>query len=153
MDKKELYLIALAQEIRSQRLYAALAKSFSQPANAALFTELRVLEENHEAKLRQAFHFPGLEPEPLQLKEPDRSGVDLSDPAQLLQFAIGREAKAGGHYLAFAEQTSEPELKQLLLDLAAEEDKHHTLLLAEKQRILGALEWFDPSELGGFMDF
>jgi len=25
--------------------------------------------------------------------------------------------------------------------------------LAEKQRILGALEWFDPSELGGFMDF
>ncbi len=153
MDKKELYLIALAQEIRSQRLYAALAKSFSQPANSALFTELQVLEENHEAKLRQAFGYPQLEPDPLQLMEPDLSGTDLNDPALLLQFAIERETKAGGHYLAFAAETSEPELKQLLLELAAEEDKHRSLLLAEKQRILGALQWFDPSELGGFMDF
>ena len=153
MDTKEIYLLALAQEIRSQRLYSALAKSFGQPATSALFRELVVLEENHEAKLRQAFDFPGLEPEPLQLKEPDLAGIDLADPAQLLQFAIGREATAGGHYLTFAEQTSQPDLKQLLLELAAEEDKHRSLLLAEKQRILGALEWYDPSELGGFMDF
>ncbi len=155
MDRQELYTLALAQELRSQRLYAALAASFRHPANSAVFTELGELEKAHEVKLRQAFaaEFPGLEPSPEQLRANPPEGLDLSDPACLLDFAIQREDTAQNHYLAFAEATADPDLKALLLSLAAEEENHRVLLLAEKQRILGALEWFDPSELPGFMDF
>ncbi|MCB5247538.1 MAG: ferritin family protein [Candidatus Cloacimonetes bacterium] len=155
MDRKELYTLALAQEIRSQRLYSALAQSFKHPANSALFKELTLLEETHETKLRQAFgaEFPEVEPDPLQLKEPELAGIDPSDPAQLLQYAISREEKAQNHYLAFAADADDEDMKKLLLDLAAEEDNHRSLLLTEQQRILGAVQWFDPSELNGFMDY
>ncbi len=155
MHRKELYTLALAQEIFSQKLYTALAKSFRNPENSTFFHELVVLEEAHEAKLRKAFggEFPDVNPSPLQLKDPDLGGLDPTDPAQLLQYAIHREETAQHHYLAFADQTSDPEIKKLLLELAEEEDKHRLLLLAENQRILGAITWFDPSELAGFMAF
>ncbi len=155
MDKKELYTLALAQEIRSQRLYSALAKSFQHPANSAFFTELVILEKNHEDRLRQAFgvEFPGVEPASLSFKDPDLEGIDPTDPAQLLEYAISREESARAHYLAFAEKADDGDLKKLLLELADEEENHRSLLFTEHQRILGALEWFDPSELDGFMDF
>lgn len=155
MDRKELYTLALTQEILSQRLYAALAKSFKNPENSAFFRELVVLEETHEDKLREAFgaEFPEVNPDPLKIKDPDLGDLDPTDPSQLLQYAIRREETAHNHYLDFAEQTAVPEAKKLLLGLAEEEDKHRQLLLAENQRILGAITWFDPSELDGFMSF
>lgn len=155
MDKKELYLMALAQEIRSQKLYSALAKSFKNPENSAFFRELVLLEEEHEAKLRRSFgpEFPDAEPEARDLKDKDLQGLDLNDPVALLEYAAERETVAQNHYLAFAEKTSQPELKAMLLELAEEEEKHRNLLLAEIQRIQGSLEWFDPSELAGYMDF
>lgn len=155
MDKKELYLLALAQEIRSQKLYDALAKSFKNPQNSVFFRELVLLEQAHEARLRESFgpEFPDAEPEAKALKDKDLQGLDLNDPVALLEYAAEREAIAQNHYLAFAEQTSEPKLKAMLLELAEEEDKHRSLLLVELQRIQGSLDWYDPSELAGFMDF
>lgn len=155
MDKKELYTLALAQEIRSQRLYSALAKGFQRPANSALFTELVTLEKNHEERLRQAFgaEFPGVEPDPFSWKDPELEGIDPTDPSQLLQYAINREESARAHYLAFAEGAVDGAVKKLLLELADEEENHRSLLLTEHQRILGALQWFDASELDGFMDY
>ena len=155
MDRKELYNFAIAQEQRSQRLYQGLARSFGEPETNAFFTELVGLEKEHELKLRSAFskEFPGEEPEPETQEIKEIPSVDLKDPAQLLQFAITREEEAAKNYYSFAEQTEPVDIKELLLHLAKEEEQHKTLLLTEMQRILGALEWFDPSELDGFMDF
>ncbi|MCB5224263.1 MAG: ferritin family protein [Candidatus Cloacimonadaceae bacterium] len=155
MDKKDLYLMALTQEIRSQRLYTALSKSFKNPENSAFFRELVQLEEAHEAKLRQSFghEFPDAQPEPSAIQDKDLQNLDLNDPVALLEYAAQRETDAQNHYLSFAEQVSDPEVKEMLLELAEEEDKHRNLLLAEVQRIQGALAWFDPSELAGYMAF
>ncbi|MBW6513709.1 MAG: ferritin family protein [Candidatus Syntrophosphaera sp.] len=154
MDRKELYRLAISQELRSQNLYLALSKSFRNPQTSALFSELIMLEKTHEEKLRQAFaaEFPGLGIEVESGLAQDLQGLDLGDPQKVLDFAISREDKARQHYEAFAADTRDPELKKMLLKLAVEEDGHKTLLLTEMQRIHGALEWYDPSELNGFMD-
>ncbi|MCB5245979.1 MAG: ferritin family protein [Candidatus Cloacimonadaceae bacterium] len=155
MNRRELYNFAIAQEQRSQKLYQGLAKSFGEPETNSFFTELVNLEKEHELKLRNAFsqEFPGEDPQPESQEIKEIPSVDLKDPAQLLQFAITREEEAAKSYYSFAENTAQPDIRGLLLHLAKEEEQHKTLLLTEMQRILGALEWFDPSELDGFMDF
>lgn len=154
MDRQELYRVAITAEVRSQKVYQALAKGFSKAETSSLFKQLVQLETIHEAKLREAMdkEFPGLifilETGP----DPELTGLDLSDPKALLDFAMSREDSAREHYLAFAADTHDPELKEMLLRLASEEEGHKTLLLTEMQRIQGALSWYDPSELNGFMD-
>jgi rubrerythrin len=155
MDRKGLFNLAITQEIRSQRLYEAMARSFGQPETHALFTELVLLEKNHEEKLRLLFarEFPDETPNPEPGKDRDLADIDVTDPSQLLLFAIGREEMASRLYLSFADVTDDPDIKTLMMQFADEEEKHRSLLLTEMQRILGALEWFDPSELAGYMDF
>lgn len=154
MDRKELYRLALTQEVRSQNLYKALARSFRKPETSSLFTELILLEKTHEDKLREAFaaEFPGQQINVEGNLAQELRGLDLSGPQKVLDFAIGREDNARQQYEAFAANTQNPEMKKMLLKLAAEEEGHKTLLLTEMQRIHGALEWYDPSELNGFMD-
>ena len=153
MDKHELYRVALQAELRTQQLYRALSRSFSQPENRAFFRELVRLEQIHEDKLRRAFaqEFPGQRLEAEVKLGQEIKGLDLADPQALLEFALSREDLAQAHYLNFAAAADDPELKDLLLRFAAEEEGHKTLLLQEMHRIQGALQWYDPSELTGLM--
>ncbi len=154
MNKLELYHAALGAELRSQKMYATLARSFHHPETSAFFNELVRLEKNHEQKLREAFAAEFPDPAPIgeiklgrELQE-----LDFSDPQALLEYAISREDYAREQYLALAEQIEDAGLKALALRLAAEEEGHKSLLLAEMSRIQGALRWFDPSELAGLME-
>ncbi len=154
MDRKELYTMAIDQEVRSQNLYEILAKSFRNSQTSSFFRELLLLEKTHEEKLRQACarEFPGLEIQVEGRLKQDLKGLDVSDPKALLNFAISREETARDHYKDFAAQTQDPGLKEMLLGLADEEEEHKSLLLTEIQRMQGALTWFDPSELNGLME-
>ncbi len=154
MKIQDSYKMVIAAEIRAQKMYAALAKSFAQPETQNLYTELVMLEQNHETKMRAAFArlFPG---EILVLPEEkigELKGIDLSDPQKVLEFAISREELAEGIYKSMAETCLDADLKQLLLQFAHEEDEHKSILLAEIQRLQGAHVWFDPSELNGLME-
>jgi rubrerythrin len=154
MDRIELYRFALTAEVRSQKLYSALASDFQNPDTKALFNELLLLEQGHENKVREACEaeFPGYTFTLDADLSHDLSGLELSDPVAVLNFAISLEEIARDHYVAFAEETLEPSLSKLLFQFAQEEDNHKTLLLTEIQRIQGALSWFDPSELNGLME-
>jgi rubrerythrin len=76
----------------------------------------------------------------------------LNDPKEVLDFAISKEEESIELYKSMAGQTTEPEIKEQLLQFANEEEGHKSILLTEIQRLQGALEWFDPSELTGLME-
>lgn len=154
MDKQELYRQALNAEIRSQKLYSALEKSFRHAETSAFFHELVVLEQNHEAKVRSlmAKDLPGFVHETDLELNSDFAGLEFTDPAQVLEFAVSREEFTHQLYLDLATEADDESLKTVCLQLAAEEEKHKSLLLTEMQRIHGALRWFDPSELTGLME-
>lgn len=113
-----------------------------------------MLEENHEAKLRKAFaqEFPG---EKVELQVPEAviaAGLELKDPAKVLEYAINREEMAHDAYLKLAESATDLQIKSMMLKFASEEIDHKILLLTEMQKLQGALSWYDPSELTGLME-
>ena len=61
MTLEDSYRMVIAEEIRAQKMYQALAKSFAKPETSNVFKELVVLEKMHEEKVRSAFakEFPG----------------------------------------------------------------------------------------------
>ena len=154
MNRKETYLVVILSEIRSQMLYRALAKSFRSPETSAIFQELLILEQNHEAKVRAAFdtEFPGEKKPEFSPLIPEIKDVKLTEPLEVLEFASSREDIAAAVYQELAGQTKDPEIKALLLKFAAEEDEHKQVILAEMQRLQGAMIWFDPSELNGLFE-
>jgi len=154
MTLEDSYRMVIAEEIRAQKMYQALAKSFAKPETSNVFKELVVLEKMHEEKVRSAFakEFPGqtitLQEEPIK----EMQGVNWNDPQEVLEFAITKEEESVELYKNMAEQTREPEIKKQLLQFAKEEEGHKSILLSEIQRLQGALQWFDPSELSGLME-
>jgi rubrerythrin len=153
--RKEAYLIAIQNEIKSQMLYRALAKSFKNEIASHTFQNLVPLEEIHEAKLRSAFQseFPKetIEIDKTQIVG-DVPAQILHDPKAILEFAISREEMAHDAYLRLAEDCTMPEIKKLFEQFAEEEYYHKTILHTEIQRIQGMISWYDPSELNGLVE-
>lgn len=154
MNRKDTYLLVIMSEIRSQKLYHALGKSFRSPETSAIFQELLVLEQNHEEKVRAAFkqEFPGEKIPDFSPQIPEIKDVKLSEPLEVLEFASAREDLAAGIYLELAAETKDLQIKALLLKFAAEEGEHKQVILAEMQRLQGSMIWFDPSELNGLFE-
>jgi len=154
MDRKSIFLAALGAEIRSQKLYHSLAISFRRPETSAVFQQLVVMEKAHEDKVRAMFarEYPGEAIPAVSSVDPDLGQLDFKDPILLLEFAMSREDVARQHYLDLAVDAVDGEDKALLHKLADEESQHKELLLAETQYLQGAMQWFDPSELGGLME-
>jgi rubrerythrin len=155
MERKQAYRIAIEAEIRSQNLYKALAKSFNNAETEQFFKQLVQYEEAHEAKMRELFarDYPG---ESLTLVDDidmQLEGVKLDDPKKVLEFAISREELAQNIYLKLAEQSTDENTCALLKQLAQEEVQHKELLFTELEKLHGILQWFDPSELNGLMDY
>ena len=154
MTLEDSYRMVIAAEIIAQKMYQALEKSFAKPETSSVFKELVILEKMHEEKMRLVFakQFPGqeivLSEEPVKIIPK----VDLNDPKEVLDFAISTEEESIELYKSMAGQTTEPEIKEQLLQFANEEEGHKSILLTEIQRLQGALEWFDPSELTGLME-
>lgn len=154
MTLQDSYSMVIAAEIRAQKMYEALAKSFANPETNNTFNELVVLEKIHEEKVRVAFaqQFPG---QKLMFTEDSvkiLQNVNLNDPKEVLEFAISKEEESVELYKSMAEQTSEPEIRRQFLHFSKEEEGHKAILLTEIQRLQGALQWFDPSELTGLME-
>jgi rubrerythrin len=154
MTRQDSYRMVIEAEIRSQKLYDALANSFRNSDTSKVFNELIMFEQAHEAKVREAFtrEFPHEKLELTEGNTPILQGVNLTDPKDVLEYAISREELAAGIYLSMAEQTTDTDIKAMLIRFANEEENHKTLLLAEVQRLHGALNWYDPSELTGLME-
>lgn len=155
MDRKETFRIAIQSEIHSQNLYLVLAKSFRNSETSAMFQLMIPMEKLHEEKLTTIFESecPG---ETLDLDPnliPDIDPGLINDPKSVLEFAISRELTAHAIYIDLAAGTGDPDLKKLLLKFADEELNHKTVLETEIQRLQGMIQWYDPSELNGMMEY
>nr|MDK2850517.1 hypothetical protein [Candidatus Cloacimonadota bacterium] len=155
MTREDAYRIAIEAEIRSQKLYRALGKSFKNEDTAQFFDQLVKYEEYHEEKMRELFtkEFPGKKLELSEEPDVEMRGLKLDDPKALLEFAISREELAKNIYLNMAEQSADSSTRGLLLRFADEELNHKEMLFAEIEKLHGILQWFDPSELDGFMEY
>jgi len=155
MDRRQTFQIAIQSEVRSQNLYRALAKSFHNSETSAMFQQLIPMEKVHEEKLTAIFsaEFPG---ETLAIDPdltPEIKADHINDPQKVLEFAISRELIAHQIYIDLAGGTDDPELKKLLRQFGEEELNHKTVLETEIQRIQGMIQWYDPSELNGMMEY
>lgn len=154
MNRKEIFLMVIAAEIRSQRLYQALSKSFKDEHTSQVFHNLLLMEKNHEEKVTKAFlqEFPDAKIETSPAFEKEFSTLDLNDPACILEYAIAREDEAWGHYQSLAKGSSDAATKAMLLDFAAEEQNHKEVITDQMQQLQGGMTWFDPSELTGLQE-
>jgi rubrerythrin len=154
MTRQDAFRIAIEAEIRAQNLYRALGKSFKNEETEQFFDQLVKYEEYHEEKMRELFakEFPQMKLELTQEPDIELRGVKLDDPKALLEFAISREELAQNIYQTMAEQSEDSSIRDLLLRFANEEQHHKELLFAEIEKLHGTLQWFDPSELDGFME-
>jgi rubrerythrin len=154
-SRKEAYIIAIENEIKSQNLYKALAKSFKQEIASKTFQNLVPLEEIHEQKLRNAYQkeFHG---ETIQIDRftvvGDVPAQIINDPKAILEFAISREDLAHDAYIRLAAGCPTAETRELFEQFAEEEANHKTILQTEIQRIQGMISWYDPSELNGLVE-
>ncbi len=154
MNRKEIFLMVIAAEVRSQRLYQALAKSFKDEHTAAVFNNLLIMEQNHEIKVTKAFQaeFPGEKLQSSPAFEKEFSTLDLNDPACILEYAMAREDEAWGHYQNLAKGSQDEATKAMLLEFATEEQMHKEVLADQLQQLQGGMTWFDPSELTGLQE-
>jgi len=154
MERKETIRLAIQAEIKSQNLYKALAKSFTNPETSTLFQQLVPMEVLHEEKLRLIYakEFPDSTLELDENLTPDLKGIKIREAKNVLEYAISREEIAHDIYLALADDTNDAELKNLLYQFAQEELDHKTILFTEIQRLQGMMQWYDPSELNGFVE-
>lgn len=154
-ERKETYRLAIQNEVMSQNLYSALARSFEKhQAAASVFHRLVTMELGHEEKLRKAYlkEYPD---SPLIIDENMSHQLeltDISDPVKVLQFAISREEIAAAIYHKMAAASADNDLINLLNNLAQEEEYHKTILETDILRIEGLLTWYDSSELDGLLE-
>ncbi len=154
-SRKEAYILAIQNEIRSQELYKALAKSFKEENAKKAFHSLIPLEEIHEEKLIIAYkiEFPGQALNIIRDEVPGDIPADLiSDPKSILEFALSREDLAHDGFMYLALSCNDMEIRTLFEKFAKEEYDHKIILQTEIERIQGLISWYDPSELNGLVE-
>lgn len=156
MNKKEAYIQAIENEIRSQNLYKFMAQH-CKDTEKNLFLNLVPLEKIHEEKMRSLFskEFPNetLELSAELLPKTKANIENMRDPKAVFDFAIEREKLAQDAYKMLAEQCQDDQMRQLFLEMAEEEAKHADLLFSEIEKLVNSMIWFDESELNGLMEY
>lgn len=148
LSAQEVLALAIIAEEEDARLYQEYARLLrpNYPSAAADLDRMRAEEDNHRARLLQLYQdkFSGEIPL-IQRRDVkgffDRKtllplGPDL--PARVRRQVYAMELQAQRFYMRAASQTADPELRQLLSNLAAEERKHEKTsaqLTPEKQTL------------------
>jgi rubrerythrin len=156
MEKKEAYIFAIENEIKSKNFYAMLARSCKNEESKKTFYMLEKLEAIHEEKLIDAYK------KECQVSSPvfDREMMpkidirrNLSEPKAVLEYAIDRELSMADQYAYMSETAEDQDMKKFFDSLYKEELDHKELLENELDRIHGIAIWFDESELNGLMEY
>ena len=156
MNRKEAYVLAIENEIKSKNLYIILAKSCKNEESVKTFHLLESLEKIHEEKLIEAykkeFNISTTAFDTNMLPKIDIRR-NLSDPKSILEYAMDRELAMADQYEYMASECQDAELRDFFLKLEKEEKEHKELLETEMDRIHGTAIWFDQSELTGLMEY
>jgi erythrin-vacuolar iron transport family protein len=172
LSEREVLALAITLEEEDARIYEAFAEGLREqyPAQAEKFTELRQEEVGHARRLRELYHSRFGEHLPFVRREDVRGFVQRPSiwPGQPLSLKAARkqaaemEIETARFYEASARRATDPGVRHLLGDLAAEEQGHAEAALqlgqvsltaeetaSEKRRV--ALQVIQPG-LAGLMD-
>jgi rubrerythrin len=163
LTAQEVLALAIQSEEEDGRLYADLAERIGKnyPATAASLRAMHEEEDGHRHRLINLYRERFGDHIPL-IRRQDVKGFITRKPLWLtanLTIAMIRnevetmEQEARNFYRAAIQQVSDAAVRQLLGDLAAEEDKHYEMAeeMDEKQRASGEREKEDVSERKRFV--
>jgi len=134
LTEKEILALAISSEEDDGRIYATYAEHLRKdyPGSAAMFDEMAAEEDVHRKRLIGEFQRRFGDTIPLIRRE-HITGYYSRRPIWLVenlgierirQEAANMEADAYNYYLAAAQRTSDPQTRELLGDLAAQESQH-----------------------------
>ncbi|MCX5512624.1 rubrerythrin family protein [Kaistia algarum] len=134
LSEREVLALAISSEEDDGRIYATYASHLRKdyPASAAIFDEMAEEEDGHRKRLIQEFQRRFGDAIPLIRRE-HITGYYSRRPIWLVenlgierirQEAANMEADAYNYYMAAAKRTSDPQTRELLGDLAAQERQH-----------------------------
>ena len=152
---EEVLGMAVKTEIQGRKFYLMLSEKVTNPEVKSKVISLAKDEERHEAMIRALYkEILGKEPDNLPEKGiPDIvaaiKSMDITEKTELLRLldmAIEAELLAAKFYDRGAKLTSDSKTKKLFTELAAEEDGHYNMLVAEKAAISGGHYWFSAGD-------
>mgnify|MGYP003789717295 CR=1 FL=1 len=156
MDKKQAYIQAIENEIRSQNLYQFMAVH-CENKEKNIFVNLIPMEKMHEEKMRSFFYkeFPGetLNISADLLPKTQKKIDEMKDPKSIFDFAIEREKMAQEAYMDLALNCDDEDMKTFFKQMAEEEKNHADILFTEIEKLENTMIWFDESELNGLMEY
>lgn len=134
LTEREVLALAISLEEEDGRIYEAFAEGLREqyPAQADKFCQLRQAEEKHAQRLRDLYHQRFGAHIPLIRREDvrgfiKRRSIWLNRPLSLKTVrkeAASMEIETGRFYAASAKRAQDPAVRQLLTDLAVEEQDH-----------------------------
>ncbi len=152
LTEAQLMAVAISAEEEDQRIYSDLAESLraSYPTSAEFFDRLSQEESQHRHRLIEAYRVKFGEHIPLIRRSdvddfPQRRSLILGKsfrPAQARAEAARMEMDSRRFYLAAVERINDASVRQLLGDLAQEEQRHETVAadITKDQKASGAIE-------------
>ena len=143
------HALAIEQEAAARyREFARLMHVHHNGACAALFDWLAQLESEHTARLQSQAAGRGLpQIEPSEYRWPDSmapesarmdAAAELTTPRHVLEVALNNERRAKAFFEGIAVAASDPDLRKLAAQFAAEEQQHIELITEVLQRESGA---------------
>jgi len=137
LDEREILAVAIDSEDDDHRVYMAFAEDLREryPATAGMFDDMARVEATHRDALLRTYR-EKYGPNVLPIRRTDVRGFVKRRPVWLIRnLSIDairrevqvREAEAYGFYRKAAKQTKDPEIRDLLNNLAAVEQGHEAL--------------------------
>jgi rubrerythrin len=134
LTEQEILALAITLEEEDARIYEAFAEGLRDryPAQADKFCQMRQEEVEHARRLRELYHSRFGEHIPLIRREDvqgfiKRKSIWLAKPLSLKaarKEAASMEIETGRYYEASAKRATDPGIRRLLMDLAADEQGH-----------------------------
>ena len=149
--------MAVRTEIQGRKFYLELSEKVTNPEVKKKIVSLADDEKRHERIVVDFYRqIMGKEPQNLpEMGVPDilqaiksMNLTDKTDLLKLLDMAMEAELLSAKFYAHGAKITGDSKTRTAFEELAAEEDGHYNMLMAEKSALSGDLYWFsreDPS--------
>ncbi len=146
----EILAQAIYSEQAAHEFYASLAGVIVNQQAKAVFQGLAQDEQRHRRLLESRFRdksrgqrFPF---EAGKVKKINLSVDSRTKALDAVELALAAEKSASELYQTAAGQAQDAEGKRMFENLAADEDQHYELLLAEREALLGRPYWFSADE-------
>ncbi len=138
--------IAIYNEQSAFDFYTKLSDTIKNPSGKEKFKFLASDEKRHRKLLEKHYSKIGGGKEfsfdPSKAKTIQIQVKDHTTASEALDIGIKAEKEAYEFYKRSAESSKDPEAKEMFSMLAGEEDKHYSVLMAEKQALMDQFYWF-----------